>query len=178
MNTTVRDVILEIVSGDIATLAVDAVVNAADDHLWMGGGVAGAIRRAGGEQIEREAMAQGPVAVGDAVPTTGGELRAKWVIHAAVMGQDLRTDANIIAHATARTLEVADRIRVRSIAFPAFGTGVGGFPVYACTSIMVGSVRDYLESHRDSGLRRVVFCAYDDVAKAAFGNALAGSTRF
>jgi len=177
MKTTVRDTSLEVVVGDIAALAVDALANAANDHLWMGSGVAGAIKRAGGEQIEREAVAQGPVAVGDAVATSGGKLKAKWVIHAAVMGQDLRTDANLIAQATTRTLEVADRVGVHSIALPAFGTGVGGFSVYACAGIMVGRVRAYLEAHRRTSLKRVLLCAYDDVAEAAFQNALAGSTR-
>lgn len=177
MNTSVRDTRLEIVVGDIALLDVDGIVNAANSELWMGSGVAGAIKRAGGEVIEREAMLQAPVEPGDAVATTGGTLRAKWVIHAAVMGQDLATDANLIAQATWRALEVADRVGVRAVALPALGTGVGGFPIYSCASIMVSRTRDYLERNRRTGLRRVVFCAYDDVAKAAFGNALAGSTR-
>ena len=144
MNTTVGRTRLEIAVGDIALLDVEAIANAANNELWMGAGVAGAIKRAGGEEIEREAMRQGPIAVGDAVSTGGGKLAAKWVIHAAVMGHDLQTDANFIAQATTRTLEVADRLGARSLALPAFGTGVGGFPIYACTSIMVGGVHAYL----------------------------------
>jgi O-acetyl-ADP-ribose deacetylase (regulator of RNase III) len=179
MNTTVGKTTLEIVVGDIAALEVDAVVNAANNQLWMGSGVAGAIKRVGGQIIEEEAMRQGPIEPGDAVATTGGDLKAKWVIHAAVMGQDLRTDANLIAQCTSRVLEIADgAISVRSIALPALGTGVGGFPIYACASIMVGRVRAYLDEHRRSSLRRVVFCAYDDVGMAAFKNALTGTTRF
>jgi len=178
MNTTVRDVCLDLTVGDISEIDVDAVVNAANNELWMGAGVAGAIKRAGGEGIEHEAMDQGPIEVGDAVATTGGALKAKWVVHAAVMGQDLKTDANLIAQATTRSLEVADKLGVKSLALPAFGTGVGGFPIYSCASIMVGRVRDYLEKTRSTGLKRVVFCAYDDVGRAAFKNALAGSTRF
>ncbi len=178
MNTTVGRTRLEIAIGDIALLDVEAIANAANSELWMGAGVAGAIKRAGGEEIEREAMRQGPIAVGTAVSTGGGELAAKWVIHAAVMGHDLRTDANFIAQATTRTLEVADRLGARSLALPAFGTGVGGFPIYACTSIMVGEVHAYLSGHPRSGLRKVVFCAYDDVGAAAFKNALSGLTRF
>jgi len=179
MNTTVGKTRLEIVVGDIAALDVDAIVNAANDQLWMGSGVAGAIKRAGGRIIEEEAMRQGPIEPGDAVPTTGGDLKAKWVIHAAVMGQDLQTDANLIARCTSRVLEIADgAISVGSVALPALGTGVGGFPIYACASIMVGRVRAYLVDHPRTALRRVVFCAYDDVGKAAFKNALTGTTRF
>lgn len=178
MNTTVGETSLEIVVGDIAELDVEAIANAANDHLWMGSGVAGAIKRAGGEAIEREAVAQGPLEKGDAVATTGGRLKARWVVHAAVMGQDLQTDANLIALATTRALEVADQLRVRSLALPAFGTGVGGFPIYACANIMVGQTRRFLEAHPRTALRRVVFCAFDDVAATAFKNAVAGSTRF
>jgi O-acetyl-ADP-ribose deacetylase (regulator of RNase III) len=179
MNTSVGKTRLEIVVGDIAALDVDAVVNAANDQLWMGSGVAGAIKRAGGQIIEEEAMRQGPIEPGDAVATTGGDLKAKWVIHAAVMGQSLQTDANLIAQCTSRVLEIADgAISVRTIALPALGTGVGGFPIYACASIMVGRVRAHLVARPHTSLRRVVFCAYDDVGKAAFKNALTGTTRF
>src|SRR5713101_5275848 len=101
---------LEVVEGDIAALAVDAVANAANDHLWMGAGVAGAIKRAGGEEIEREAMSQAPIQVGDAVATGAGRLHARWVIHAAVMGQDLVTSADAVRRATRRALEVADEL--------------------------------------------------------------------
>ena len=82
---------VEVVEGDIAALEVDAIANAANDRLWMGAGVAGALKRAGGEEIEREAVAKGPIPVGDAVATGAGRLPARHVIHAAVMGQDLRT---------------------------------------------------------------------------------------
>jgi len=99
---------LEVVEGDIAGLAVDAIANAANDRLWMGAGVAGAIKRTGGDEIEREAVAKGPIEIGDAVATGAGQLAARWVIHAAVMGQDLRTSADAIARATGRTLAVAD----------------------------------------------------------------------
>ena len=126
-----------IVQQNIADLDVDAVVNAANDHLWMGAGVAGALKRAGGADIEREAMALGPIAVGQAVVTSGGRLRARHVIHAAVMGQDLRTSAAAIAAATRSTLVRANEIGARSVALPAFGTGVGGFPLDECARLMV-----------------------------------------
>jgi len=178
MNTSVGRTRLEVVVGDIALLDVDAVANAANSELWMGAGVAGAIKRAGGQEIEQAAMRLGPIKVGEAVSTGAGTLKAKWVIHAAVMGHDLQTDANLIARATTSTLEVADRLSARSLALPAFGTGVGGFPIYACASIMVGQVHAYLTGVKRSRLRRVVLCAYDDVGAAAFKNAISGITRF
>ncbi len=92
----------EIVEADITQLEVDAVANAANDHLWMGAGVAGAIKRAGGEEIEREAVAKGPIERGTAVATGAGSLRARWVIHGAVMGQDLETNAELVRKTTRR----------------------------------------------------------------------------
>jgi O-acetyl-ADP-ribose deacetylase (regulator of RNase III) len=159
---------LEVVEGDITTIVVDAIANAANDHLWMGAGVAGAIKRAGGEEIEREAMAQGPVEVGDAVATGGGRLHARWVIHAAVMGQDLVTSADAIGRATRRTLEVADELGAGSVALPAFGTGVGGFPLDECAGIMATEARAF----EGQSLRRVVFAVYGEAAAAVFKSAL------
>jgi O-acetyl-ADP-ribose deacetylase len=159
---------LEVVEGDIAVLAVDAIANAANDHLWMGAGVAGAIKRAGGDEIEREAVAKGPIEVGDAVATGAGRLPARWVIHAAVMGQDLRTSSDAIARAMRRTLEVADELGAESVALPAFGTGVGGFPLDECARLMVAEARAY-EPRR---LHRVVFAVYGRDAEAVFSNAL------
>ena len=159
---------LEVVEGDITRLEVDAVANAANDHLWMGAGVAGAIRRAGGEEIEREAVAQGPIRVGEAVATTAGRLRARWVIHGAVMDQDLRTDAGSIARTTATCLRLADELGAESIALPAFGTGVGGFPLEECARIMVAAAR----AHEPRTLSRVVFAVFDADARDAFERAL------
>ncbi len=123
---------LSVVEGDITALEVDAIANAANNALWMGAGVAGAIKRAGGEEIEREAVAKGPIEIGDAVATRPGACSAKWVIHGAVMGQDLRTDADLVRRTTESCLRVADELGAESIALPAFGTGVGGFPVDEC----------------------------------------------
>jgi O-acetyl-ADP-ribose deacetylase (regulator of RNase III) len=164
-----RSVELEVVNGNIATLDVDAIANAANNHLWMGAGVAGAIKGAGGEEIEREAVAKGPIEIGDAVATGAGSLPARHVIHGAVMGQDLRTDADKIARTTTRVLEVADEVGARSLALPAFGTGVGGFPLGEAAAIMVGAVRAY----EPAGLERVVFAVYGDEAEEAFRAALA-----
>ena len=159
---------IEVVEGDIAALEVDAVANAANNRLWMGAGVAGAIKRAGGEEIEREAVAKGPIEVGDAVATGGGRLKAKHVIHGAVMGQDLRTNAGLVARTTRRCLEVADDLECRSLALPAFGTGVGGFPLEECADIMVREVR----GHDPRTLERVVFAVFGAPAKDAFRGAV------
>jgi O-acetyl-ADP-ribose deacetylase (regulator of RNase III) len=160
---------LEVVEGDIAALDVDAITNAANDRLWMGAGVAGAIKRAGGEEIEREAVAKGPIAIGDAVATGAGKLLAKYVIHAAVMGQDLITSADAIRTATRRTLEVAEELGAASVALPAFGTGVGGFPLGECVRLMVQEARAF----EPRSLQRVVFAVYGDEAKRVFESAVA-----
>jgi O-acetyl-ADP-ribose deacetylase len=159
---------LEVVEGDITALDIDAIANAANNHLWMGAGVAGAIKRAGGEEIEREAVAKGPIEIGDAVATGGGRLRARWVIHGAVMGQDLRTDADLVRRTTESCLRVAEELGAESLALPAFGTGVGGFPLDECARLMVEAVRRY----EARTLRRVVFAVFGAEAKAAFDDAL------
>jgi len=178
MRTSVGRTALEIVSGDITELAVDAVANAATTELSMGAGVAGALKRVGGEAVEKEAVAQGPIAVGEAVATTGHDLKAQWVIHAAVTGPDLQTDAHAIAEATHGALAMADNVRIRSLAVPAFGTGVGGFPLYQCASIMVAETVRYLKATPKTSLRHVIFSVHSEAARAAFKNALAGSGRF
>jgi O-acetyl-ADP-ribose deacetylase (regulator of RNase III) len=155
---------LEVVDGDIAALEVDAIANAANNALWMGAGVAGAIKRAGGEEIERAAVALGPIEVGSAVATGPGRLPAKHVIHGAVMGQDLRTDEELVGRTTRSCLELADELGCRSLALPAFGTGVGGFPLEECARIMVRTAR----AHEPSSLERVVFAVFGDEARRAF----------
>ena len=159
---------LSVVEGDITALDVDAIANAANNALWMGAGVAGAIKRAGGEEIEREAVAQGPIEVGEAVATTGGRLNARWVIHGAVMGQDLRTNIELVRQTTRACLELADELGCTSLALPAFGTGVGGFPLDECARIMVAAARDYAPS----ALTTVVFAVFGDEAATAFRAAL------
>jgi O-acetyl-ADP-ribose deacetylase (regulator of RNase III) len=160
---------LEVVEGDIAAVDVDAVANAANNHLWMGAGVAGALKRAGGDEIEREAVAKGPIPVGDAVATGAGRLPATWVIHGAVMGQDLRTNAQLVEQTTLSVLHLADELGAESLALPAFGTGVGGFPLDECARLMVGAVR----SHEPRTLQRVVFAVFGEDARRAFEGALA-----
>ena len=160
---------LEVYEGDITDLAVDVIASAANDRLWMGAGVAGAIKRAGGAEIEREAVALGPIALGEAVATGAGRLRARHVIHGAVMGQDLTTNADLVARTTRRCLELADELDAGSLALPAFGTGVGGFPLAECADIMVREARAY----EPARLTRVVFAVFGDEAKRTFLAALA-----
>jgi len=157
---------IEVHQGDITQLELDALVNAANNRLWMGGGVAGALKRAGGKEIEAEAVKKGPIPIGEAVVTGAGRLKARYIIHAAVMGQDLKTDAEKIRQATKNSLLRADELGIKSIAFPALGTGVGGFPLDECARIMIGEVRQH--SAGTTGLERVVFALYNEPAYQAF----------
>ncbi|MEW6581461.1 MAG: macro domain-containing protein [Actinomycetota bacterium] len=161
---------MEVVEGNIAALAVDAVANAANDHLWMGAGVAGALRRAGGDEIESEAVGKGPIPLGTAIATGAGRLPARYVIHGAVMGQDLRTSADLIRRTTIACLRLADELGCRSVALPAFGTGVGGFPLDECAELMVQAVR----STPVTRVERVVFAVFGADAREAFARAVAG----
>jgi O-acetyl-ADP-ribose deacetylase (regulator of RNase III) len=155
---------VEVREGDIAAVEADAIANAANDHLWMGAGVAGALKRAGGEEIEREAIAQGPIERGTAVATAAGRLSARYVIHGAVMGQDLRTNADLVARTTRACLQLADELGCTSLALPAFGTGVGGFPVDECARLMVAEVRQFEAAQ----LERAIFAVFGADAEAAF----------
>ena len=161
---------IEVRQGDITQSDTEAIVNAANNHLWMGSGVAGAIKRAGGEEIEKEAVSKGPVDIGQAVETTAGRLPHKYVIHAAGMGQDLKTSERIVGDVTKNSLLLADRLKLKSIAFPAIGTGVGGFPIDRCAEIMIGTTRELCE--RFESLERVVFVLFDTVSHDAFGKVL------
>ena len=163
--------VLEVLDTDITTLAVDAIANAANTHLLHGGGVAGAIARAGGPIVDEESRRRAPIALGGAVETTAGEMPARWVIHAATMEPGGPTSADVIRRATAATLWKAEELGARSLALVAFGTGVGGFPVEEAAAIEVEEVRGHLES--GSRLERVVFCVRGDAAREAFERALA-----
>jgi O-acetyl-ADP-ribose deacetylase len=161
---------IEVVRGDITDQDTVAIVNAANNLLWMGAGVAGAIKRKGGHVIEEEAIALGPVEVGQAVLTTAGTLKAAYVIHAAVMGQDLHTDAKKILTATASTLRLAEATKISSISFPAIGTGVGGFSVFHCARIMLTEAISFLMNSKH--LRNIRFVLFDQQALDAFSDEL------
>ena len=162
---------IEVLDTDITTLDVDAIANAANTRLLHGGGVAGAISRAGGPTVQAESEQKAPIGLGEAVETTAGDMPSRWVIHAATMEPGGPTDADIIRRATASTLQRADELGARSLALVAFGTGVGGFPLDEAASIEVEEVRRHLEG--DSHLERVVFAVHGDAARRAFEAALA-----
>jgi O-acetyl-ADP-ribose deacetylase (regulator of RNase III) len=164
---------LEVLQGDITECAVDAIVNAANNHLWMGAGVAGAIKRKGGQGIEDEAVRQGPIAAGEAVVTGAGALPARYVIHAAAMGQDLQTHADLIRRATSASLQRASELHLASLALPALGTGVGGFPVHEAARLMLEATRAMLGSTPQTSLRRIQFVLFTPDALQAFEAALA-----
>lgn len=176
MQVRIGNTVIEIIKGDIVAQDTDAVVNAANNYLWMGSGVAGAIKAAGGESIEEEATAQGPIEVGTSVITGAGELAAKYVIHAAGMGQDLKTDEDKIRMAVTSALELAVEKKLESMAFPAIGAGIGVFPVQKAAHIILEAALDFfLEKVGESGmsLKLVRFVLFDDEAEAAFRSELA-----
>ena len=158
---------VEVLEADITTLDVDAIANAANTRLIHGGGVAGAIARAGGETVQRESSERAPIGLGEAVETGAGDMPARWVIHAATMELGGPTSADIVRAATASALALADELGARSLALVAFGTGVGGFPLDQAAEIEVEEVRRHLDAG-DSGLERIVFCVRGDDAREAF----------
>jgi O-acetyl-ADP-ribose deacetylase (regulator of RNase III) len=158
---------LEVLQADVTKLEVDAIANAANTQLMHGGGVAGAIARAGGPAIQRESDEKAPIGLGEAVETSAGDMPARWVIHAATMQLDFRTDAEIIGKATRSTLAKAEELGARSLALVAFGTGVGGFSLDEAARIMVGAAREH-----EGKLERIVFAVHGDAAEQAFRNAL------
>ena len=162
---------IEVRQADITKLDVDAIANAANTQLRHGGGVAGAISRAGGPSVQRESDEKAPIGLGEAAATSGGEMPARWVIHAATMHLGGPTSADVIRAATASTLAKAEELGAASLGLVAFGTGVGGFPVAEAARIEVEEVRRHLAQGR--GLDRVVFCVFGKDARRAFEEAVA-----
>ena len=158
---------LEVMAADVTKLDVDAIANAANTMLRHGGGVAGAISRAGGPDVQRESDAKAPIGLGEAVETTAGEMPCRWVIHAATMELGGPTSAEIIEQATRSTLAKAEELGARSLALVAFGTGVGGFPLDRAAQIMVGAAREH-----SGGLERIVFAVHGEEAERVFRDAL------
>ena len=177
MKTSVGKTKVELASGDITQLEVDAVVAPSSTELWMDHGVAAAIKRAGGEAVEKEAVLQGPVKVGEAVVTTGHDLKARWVVHVALTEGTPEADGGAVVAAVRASLAAAERAHARSVALPAFATGACGFPLYQCSSLMVTEVVSYLREHPRTPLRHIMLSVYDEAARAAFKNALAGAMR-
>lgn len=152
---------------DVTNLDVDAIANAANTGLMHGGGVAGAISRAGGAELQRESDAKAPIGLGEAVETTAGDMPARWVIHAATMELGGPTSAAIIERATHSTLAKAEELECKSLALVAFGTGIGGFPLEEAARIMVGAAKSH-----EGGLEHIVFAVHGDAAERAFRDQL------
>ena len=163
---------IELWNGDICDLKVDAIVNPANLSLWMSTGVSGAIKRAGGDEIEFAAVRQAPVALGESVVTDSGNLAARAVIHAVSLDRDRRTSGPVIEAAVRSAMARAREIGATSVAFPALGTGVGGFPLEDAARITVETVRDELE--RSPAIEHVTFALRGAVAYQAFQAAIAG----
>lgn len=157
---------IEFRQGDITAMEVDAIVNAANTELLLGAGVAGAIRRKGGERIQEECDRIGPIALGGAAVTTGGNLKALYVVHAAGMSLGGQATAESIRLAVKNSLERAEEKTFRSIAFPAIGTGVAGFPMRECARIMLSETLEHLKAR--TSLERILFVLFDANALELF----------
>ncbi|MFH0826329.1 MAG: macro domain-containing protein [Candidatus Omnitrophota bacterium] len=168
----IKETEIKIIQGDITELKVEAIVNAANNKLLMGGGVAGAIKKKGGKSIEEEAVKKGPIKIGESVVTSAGNLAAQYVIHAATMGMDFATDEVKIRNSCRSSLEVAEDLGIKSMAFPALGCGVGGFPLLASAKIMAQEAFRHLKEKESSSLKEIIFCLYDAEAFDIFNKGI------
>lgn len=159
MEMRVNKSTIELVQGDITELLTDAIVNAANGQLVLGEGVAGAIKRKGGPAIQEECNRKAPIGVGQAVITTGGDLKAKYVIHAVGPRIGEGNEDEKLLNATLNSLKVADENKLKSIGFCAISTGIFGYPIDRCAKVMIETTMDYLKE--ETGLKKVVFCLYD-----------------
>lgn len=169
----IKNTEVKVVTGDITGIKADAIVNAANNELLMGGGVAGAIKRRGGKSIEEEALKKGPIAIGGAVATAAGKLPAKYVFHAATMGMDFKTDEIKIRNACRSSLDLAAQLKIGSIVFPALGSGTGGFPLLASAKIMAQEALRHLRQGKTS-LKEIIFCLNDQEAFTVFNKGVLG----
>ena len=169
----IKNTEIKVVIGDITGSRVDAIVNAANNKLVMGGGVAGVIKKKGGKVIEEEALKKAPIEIGCAVFTSAGELAAKYVIHASTMGMDFKTDEIKIRNACKNSLRLAAELKINSIVFPALGCGTGGFPFLASAKIMAQEVLRHLRQEPTS-LKEIIFCLYTQEAFTVFNKGVLG----
>ena len=174
MKVDIKNRVLELVGGDITEMQTDAIVNAANAQLVLGGGVAGAIRRKGGPQIQAECNQKSPTFVGGAVITTGGKLKAKYVIHAVGPRMGEGNEDEKLKNATLNSLKVADENNLESISFPAISTGIFGFPIERCAKIMLKTTIDFLNGQ--TGLKKIVFCLFGRDSYEVFANRLGQET--
>jgi len=170
MKVSINGRLLELLQGDITEMETDAIVNAANAQLILGGGVAGAIRRKGGPEIQKECNKIGGTFVGGAVITTGGNLKAKHVIHAVGPRMGEGNEDEKLRNATLNSLKLADQNKLKSIALPAISSGIFGFPIQRCAEIMLGTTIDYLKG--PTGLEKVVFCLFGEDSYQVFAKRL------
>lgn len=175
LKIRVEDTEVETVTGDITKVSVEAIANAANTDLWMGSGVAGAIKHAGGDQIEKEAVAQGPIKPGEAVITSGGELSARYVIHCAGMPPGSGATYSRVKASVLAGLKLASAKGIRSVAFPAIGAGVGGLKGEESASAIVAAIKEH--SRHPGSVRRIVLVAFDASIAQNFDDALKGLQR-
>lgn len=161
---------IKLVEGNIALMEVEAIVNAANKSLILGGGVAGAIRNFGGPSIQEECNKIGPIEIGEAVITAGGNLKAKYVIHAVgpVYGEGEEDEK--LARATLNSLRIAKERKLKDIAFPAISTGIFRFPIQRCSEIMLKTAIEFLQNNDFP--QDVIFCLYGEEAYSVFKNTL------
>lgn len=169
----IKNTEIKVVLADITEIRADAIVNAANNKLIMGGGLAGVIKKKGGKIIEEDAIKKGPIQIGEAVATIAGELAAKYIIHAATMGMDFKTDEAMIRNACKNSLKLAAGLGINSIAFPALGCGIGRFPFLASAKIMAQEVLKHLREEKTS-LKEIIFCLYNQEAFTIFNKGVLG----
>jgi O-acetyl-ADP-ribose deacetylase (regulator of RNase III) len=174
MKVNIQNHVLELLDGDITEMDTDAIVNAANARLILGGGVAGAIRTKGGPTIQEECNKKGPTFVGGAVITTAGNLKAKHVIHAVGPRMGEGNEDQKLKNATLNSLKCADENSLKSISFPAISTGIFGFPIEQCAEIMLKTTIDYLKDQ--TGLEKVIFCLFGQNSYQVFANQLEQET--
>ena len=174
MQTRINNSIIELVKSDITELTADAIVNAANAQLILGGGVAGAIRKKGGPAIQAECDKIGGTFVGGASLTTAGNLKAKFVIHAVGPQMGEGNEDNKLKNATLNSLRLADKHKLQSIAFPAISTGIFGYPADRCAKIMLSTIIDYFKGN--TGIKKVTMCLFDDKTLGIFRDQLKKST--
>jgi len=170
MELTIKNSKIKLVQGDITELSTDAIVNAANAQLILGGGVAGAIRRKGGPSIQEECNKIGGSIVGGAVITTGGDLKAKYVIHAVGPRMGEGNEDEKLKNATLNSLKLIDKHSLKTISFPAISTGIFGYPIDRCAKIMISTAKKYLAG--ETQIKDVIFCLYSASDFSVFENEL------
>ncbi|MCM8791584.1 MAG: macro domain-containing protein [Candidatus Omnitrophica bacterium] len=169
----IKNTEIKLLEADITQLKVEAMVNSANTKLFMKGGLSGLIKKKGGKEIEEEAVKKGPLKPGEAIYTSAGRLPSKYIIHTATMGRDFKTDELKIRQATRSALELARKLKIKSIAFPALGCGVGGFPYLASAKIMAQEILKHLREKK-TPLKEIIFCLYNKEAYEIFKKGVLG----